>query len=100
MTGMSHSPPLILIVALYLIATHAPDMIQVVLSIQAGVVMPSMLLRKLGTHNRRSRLYRAFRELGRVERALFLLRFISSVDVRRKSKATTTSSIGSRSAAQ
>ena len=28
-----------------LIATHAPDMIQVVLSIQAGVVMPSMLLR-------------------------------------------------------
>jgi TnpA family transposase len=47
-------------------------MIQVVLSIQAGRVMPSMLLRKLGTHNRRSLLYRAFRELGRVERTLFL----------------------------
>ena len=30
-----------------LIATHARDMIQVVLSIQAGRVMPSMLLRKL-----------------------------------------------------
>jgi hypothetical protein len=50
-----------------LIATHMRDMIQVVLSIQAGRVMPSMLLRKLGTHNRRSLLYRAFRELGRVE---------------------------------
>ena len=50
-----------------LIATHTRDMIQVVLSIQAGRVMPSMLLRKLGTHNR-SLLYRAFRELGRVER--------------------------------
>ena len=73
-----------------LIATHAPDMIQVVLSIQAGVVMPSMLLRKLGTYNRRSRLYRAFRELGRVERTLFLLRFISSVDVRRTIRAETT----------
>lgn len=73
-----------------MIATHARDMIQVVLSIQAGVVMPSMLLRKLGTYNRRSRLYRAFRELGRVERTLFLLRFISNADVRRTIRAETT----------
>ena len=73
-----------------LIATHARDMIQVVLSIQAGLVMPSMLLRKLGTANRRSRLYRAFRELGRVERTLFLLRFISSAETRRTIRAETT----------
>ena len=73
-----------------LIATHARDMIQVVLSIQAGRVMPSMLLRKLGTYNRRSLLYRAFRELGRVERTLFLLRFISSTEVRRTIRAETT----------
>jgi len=33
-----------------------------VLSIQAGRVMPSMLLRKLGTYSRKSLLYRAFRE--------------------------------------
>jgi TnpA family transposase len=72
-----------------LIATHARDMIQVVLSIQVGVVMPSMLLRKLGTYNRRSRLHRAFRD-GRVERTLFLLRFISSVDVRLTIRAETT----------
>jgi TnpA family transposase len=65
-----------------LIATHAQDMIQVALSIQAGRVMPSMLLRKLGTYSRRSLLYRAFRELGRVERTLLLLRFVSSVEVR------------------
>ena len=73
-----------------LIATHARDMIQVVLSIQAGRVMPSMLLRKLGTYNRRSLLYRAFRELGRVERTLFLLRFISNPKVRRVIRAETT----------
>ena len=73
-----------------LIATHARDMIQVVLSIQAGRVMPSMLLRKLGTYNRRSLLYRAFRELGRVERTLFLLRFFSSIEVRRVIRAETT----------
>ncbi len=73
-----------------LIATHQRDMIQVMLSIQAGRVMPSMLLRKLGTHSRRSRLYRAFRELGRVERTLFLLRFFSSTEVRRTIRAETT----------
>jgi TnpA family transposase len=73
-----------------LIATHARDMIQVVLSIQAGVVMPSMLLRKLSTYNRRSRLYRAFRELGRVERTLFLLRYISNAETRRTIHAENT----------
>jgi len=73
-----------------LIATHTRDVIQVVLSIQAGRVMPSMLLRKLGTSNRRSLLYRAFRELGRVERTLFLLRFVSSTEVRRTIRAETT----------
>lgn len=73
-----------------LIATHQRDMIQVMLSIQAGRVMPSMLLRKLGTYSRRSRLYRAFRELGRVERTLFLLRFFSSTEVRRVIRAETT----------
>jgi len=73
-----------------LIATHARDMFQVALSIQAGRVMPSMLLRKLGSYSRRSLLYRAFRELGRVERTLFLLRFVSSVDVRRTIRAETT----------
>ena len=73
-----------------LIAMHARDMIQVVLSIQAGRVMPSMLLRRLGTHNRRCLLCRAFRELGQVERTLFLLRFISSAEVRRTIRAETT----------
>jgi TnpA family transposase len=73
-----------------LIATHWQDMMQVVLSIQAGLVLPSMLLRKLGSHNRKSRLYLAFRELGRVERTLFLLRYISDEHIRRTIRAETT----------
>jgi TnpA family transposase len=72
------------------IATHARDMLQVGLSIQAGRVMPSMLLRKLGSYNRNSLLYRAFRELGRVERTLFLLRYISNTEIRRVIRAETT----------
>ena len=72
------------------IATHARDMLQVGLSIQAGRVMPSMLLRKLGSYNRNSLLYRAFRELGRVERTLFLLSYISNTEIRRVIRAETT----------
>ena len=37
-----------------LIARHWQDMMQVVLSIQAGHVVPSMLLRKSGIHSRHS----------------------------------------------
>jgi TnpA family transposase len=73
-----------------LIETHWQDMMQVVLSIQAGKVLPSMLLRKLGSHNRQNKLYCAFRELGRVERTLFLLRYVSEADFRKGIRAETT----------
>ena len=73
-----------------LIETHWQDMMQVVLSIQAGKILPSTLLRKLGSHSRQNRLNRAFRELGRVVRTLFLLRYISEADFRRSIRAETT----------
>jgi len=41
---------------------------QVVLSIQARKGLPSMRLPKFGSYNRQNKLYRAFRELGRLER--------------------------------
>ncbi|WP_353851001.1 Tn3 family transposase [Acidiphilium sp.] len=40
--------------------------------------------------NRKNLLYRAFRELGRVERTLFLLRFISNIELRHVIRAETT----------
>ena len=49
-----------------------------------------MLLRKLGSHNQKNKLYLAFRELGRVERTLFLLRYISDPEFRRTIRAETT----------
>ena len=73
-----------------LIEMHWQDMMQVVLSIQAGKVLPSMLLRKLGSKNRKNKLYRAFRELGRVERTIFLLRYISEDEFRFSIRAETT----------
>jgi TnpA family transposase len=66
-----------------LIARHLPDMLQVALSIKAGRIAPSTILRKLGTASRKNKLYYAFRELGRVVRTLFLLEFVSSEDLRR-----------------
>ncbi len=72
------------------IEAHYRDMMQVIPSIQAGTVLPSMLLRKLGSHNRRNRLSKAFRELGRVVRTLFLLRYISETDFRQTIRAETT----------
>ena len=65
-----------------LIEAHYRDMMHVILSIQAGTVLPSMLLRKLGSHNRKNKLSKVFRELGRIQRTLFLLRYISEADFR------------------
>ncbi len=73
-----------------LIERHWQDMMQVVLSIQAGKVLPSMLLRKLNSNNRKNKLYRAFRELGRVNRTLFLLRYVSESEFRQTIRAETT----------
>jgi TnpA family transposase len=73
-----------------LIERHWHDMMQVVLSIQTGHVIPSMLLQKLGVYSRQSALYKAFSELGRVERALFLLDHMSNADMRQHIRAETT----------
>ncbi|XZM35510.1 Tn3 family transposase (plasmid) [Clostridium perfringens] len=67
-----------------LIKTHYKDLFQVVLSIKAGKFLPSTLLRKLNNNSRKNKLYQAFRELGNVIRTLYLLEFISNVELREK----------------
>lgn len=66
-----------------LIETMLPDMLRVALSVKAGRITPSAILRRLATYSRKNKLYFAFRELGRVIRTKFLLQYISSIDVRR-----------------
>jgi TnpA family transposase len=72
-----------------LIETHWQDLLQVVLSVKAGVVSSALLLRKLGTYSRRNRLYQAFAELGRVIRTVFLLEYLSSAQIREQITAST-----------
>jgi TnpA family transposase len=71
------------------IVTHWQDLLRVVLSIQAGKVSSVMLLRRLGNYSRKNRLYQAFQELGRVVRTVFLLQYISDMQLRQEITAAT-----------
>src|SRR3546814_12700214 len=63
-----------------LIERHYPDMLRVAISIKAGRITPSMILRRLGVASRKNKLYFAFRELGRAIRTKFLLNYINDVE--------------------
>lgn len=75
-----------------LIETHLPDMLRIVLSIKAGKITPPTILRRLGTKSRKNKLYFAFRELGRVVRTIFLLKYINDVDLRKIVQSATNKS--------
>ena len=73
-----------------LIEKHWYDLMQVVISIHKGKVLPSIILQKLGIHGRKTKLYKAFRELGRVIRTLFLLDYIHDQDFQQTIHQATT----------
>jgi TnpA family transposase len=75
-----------------LIQAMLPEMLRVAVSIKTGVTLPSDILRRMNSHSRKNRLYFAFRELGRVVRTLFLLRYISDLELRHVIQTATTKS--------
>ncbi|MBY0544101.1 MAG: Tn3 family transposase [Gammaproteobacteria bacterium] len=72
-----------------IIERHWEDIMQVVLSIHEGKMSSSKLLRKLSNNSKKNRLYQAFQELGYVIRTLFLLDYISDVELRETITAQT-----------
>ena len=72
-----------------LIETHLPDMLRVAMSISQGKMRASTILRKLGTHSQKNKLYTAFCALGRVVRTIFLLHFMGDEEMRRTITAAT-----------
>lgn len=74
------------------IETHIPDMLRIVLSIKAGKITPSTILRRLGPYSRKNKLYFAFRELGRAVRTIFLLNYIGDVELRKTIQSATNKS--------
>jgi hypothetical protein len=56
-------------------------------SIKAGTAAPSAILRRLAAYPRQNALAKALREIGRLERSLFMLDWISDPDFRRRTSA-------------
>ena len=75
-----------------LLERHYLDMMRVAVSIKAGKMTPSTILRRLGSESTKNKLYFAFRELGRVVRTLFLLKYLNDPELRRTIHAATNKS--------
>lgn len=72
-----------------LIEDNVKEMLRIALSIKMGKVSASTIIRRLGTEGSRNKLFYAFRELGRVMRTIFLLGYISDVEMREMIHAAT-----------
>ena len=66
------------------IRTHGNEILRLAASIKQGTETASLMLRKLGSYPRQNGLAVALRELGRIERTLFILFWLQSVDLRRR----------------
>ena len=66
------------------IRAHWDDILRLATSIKQGTVTASLMLRKLGSYPRQNGLAVALRELGRIERTLFILDWLQSVELRRR----------------
>ncbi|GAA4367485.1 Tn3-like element ISPa38 family transposase [Hymenobacter saemangeumensis] len=66
------------------ILAHWEEILRLATSIKQGTVTASLMLRKLGSYPRQNGLAVALRELGRIERSVFILDWLQSVDLRRR----------------
>lgn len=66
------------------VRTHWDEILRLATSIKQGTVTASLMLRKLGSYPRQNGLAVALRELGRIERTLFILDWLQSVELRRR----------------
>ena len=66
------------------IRAHWDEILRLATSIKQGTVTASLMLRKLSSYPRQNGLAVALRELGRIERTLFILDWLQSVELRRR----------------
>ena len=70
-----------------IITENWDEILRLSASIKAGTVAPSAILRRLAAYPRQNALAKALREIGRLERTLFTLDWISDPALRRRSNA-------------
>ena len=66
------------------VRAHWDDILRLATSIKQGTVTASLMLRKLGSYPRQNGLAVALRELGRIERTLFILDWLQNIELRRR----------------
>ena len=69
-----------------LIERNWSDILRLSAAISAGTVTPSLILRKLASYPRQNELASALREIGRIERTLFMIDWILDADLRRRAQ--------------
>lgn len=67
-----------------LIVENWPDILRAVATMAAGIMPPSQLLRKFASYPRQHELALALREIGRIERTLFILEWLLDADMQRR----------------
>ncbi len=67
-----------------LIVENWPDILRAVATMAAGVMPPSQLLRKFASYPRQHELALALREIGRIERTLFIIDWLLNADMQRR----------------
>lgn len=63
-----------------------PDILRIMATIAAGIVAPSQILRKLASYPRQNELALALREVGRIERTLFMIDWILDAGLQRQAQ--------------
>src|SRR3546814_1032845 len=70
-----------------LVAAHWDELLRFATSIRTGTATASAMLRRLSAYPRQNGLALAMRELGRLERSIFMLDWSRDVDIRRRTQA-------------
>lgn len=66
------------------IRAHWDEIMRLATSIKQGTVTASLMVRKIGSYPRQNGVAVALRELGRIERTLFILDWLKNVELRRR----------------
>jgi TnpA family transposase len=69
---------------LNLIKENYDDVLRLAYSIKEGIVSGSLIMSKLGSYSRQNKIATALREMGRIEKTIFILNYISDKTFRKR----------------